>query len=120
MISQIDKVPENVIAFRASGNVELQDFTSTQIPAINEFVKNHENFNYLLFLENDLNNFSLKWWMKSLWMVVRDWTTWNKCAIISNIDTTKISNTESWKELPDQLRIYPLEQSDEAVRWLKS
>ncbi|MCH5597027.1 SpoIIAA family protein [Niabella ginsengisoli] len=118
MIDKIDKVPDNIMAFSASGTIDANDFTNILIPAIKNYMKDHKDLNYMLVLDNDLSNFSVTWWMKSLWVAIRDMTTWNRSVIISNLDKLKNFTNESCKELPGELRVYPKEQIEEAIRWL--
>ena len=118
MIDKIEGPANNIMAFKASENIEATDFTSVLIPAIQDYMKDHKDLNYMLVLDNSLSSFSVTWWMKSLWVAIRDWTNWNRSVIISNLDKLKHFNNDSCKELPGELRIYPKEQMDEAIRWL--
>lgn len=118
MITEIKNISENIVAFKASGTISGEDFATTLIPAIQQHKIARKEFNYMLVLEHDLSNFTLVWWIKSLWMAVRDWSSWKRCAIISDLEGLKNFSNETCKEIPGELRIYPHQQIDEAVRWL--
>ena len=57
MITQLEGVPENVAAFKASGNVDKQDFENTVIPVVNKLVKKYNELNYLMLIDTPLKNF---------------------------------------------------------------
>ncbi|MGE9312482.1 STAS/SEC14 domain-containing protein [Niabella sp. CJ426] len=118
MITEIKNISNNIVAFKAYGTIHGNDFETTLVPAIQQYKRSHKDLNYMLVLEHDLSSFSITWWIKSLWLAVRDWSTWKRCAIISNLEGLKNFTNETCNDIPGELRIYPHEQMDDAIRWL--
>ncbi|MCH5688589.1 STAS/SEC14 domain-containing protein [Niabella sp. W65] len=71
------------------GTINGNDFATTLVPAMQQYKRQHKELNYMLVLEHDLSNFSITWWIKSLWLAIRDWSTWKRCAIISDLQGLK-------------------------------
>ncbi|MCH5720943.1 SpoIIAA family protein [Niabella hibiscisoli] len=119
MITEIKNISDTIVAFKASGTISGHDFETSLVPAIQQYKRQHKELNYMLVLEHDLSSFSINWWIKSLWLAIRDWSSWQRCAIISDLDGLKNFTNETCKDIPGELRIYPHEQIDDAIRWLQ-
>jgi stage II sporulation SpoAA-like protein len=84
MITQLHNVPENMVAFKATGEITEKDFTETVMPAVDTIIKRTGELNYLLVLDTPLSNFTFGAWLKDALMGIRHLTKWHKAAIVSD------------------------------------
>ena len=83
MISIIKSVPDNVVAFRATGNVDKVDYKNVVIPAIDALVRKQGKINFILVLDTAIKNFSMGAFLQDLGVGVKHFTKWHRMAIVS-------------------------------------
>ena len=86
MITILSDVPENVVAFRATGEVDKEDYKSVVIPAIDNHVKQHGKINFMHVLDTAVKNFSIGAFLQDLGVGLKHFTKWHKMAIVSEYD----------------------------------
>ncbi len=86
MITQMEEVPGNIAAFRASGNVDRADFERVVIPVVNDMIKEYGELNYLMLIETPLKNFSGGAWLEDVLLGIKKLTKWNRAAILTDSD----------------------------------
>lgn len=117
MITQIPGLPENMVGFRADGEVTKEDFevVQTKVAAL---VEKQGQLNYLLFLDNSPKDFTLGAWMQDALLGVKNITKWNRAAIVSDIEGV-ITFTDAFsKVMPGEFRGYHKAEYDAAVSWV--
>ena len=120
MITKIETAPDNVAAFRASGEVKKEDYDTIVIPAVDALVKKQGEINFMLILDTSLSNFSLGAFMKDLGVGLKHFTSWHKMAIIS--ESAAINNfTDFFSYIsPGEAKGFTHEQLDEANAWVSN
>jgi hypothetical protein len=83
MITTIGIAPENVAAFRATGEVTKEDYDKVVIPTIDNLVKKKGNIRFMFVLDTSLSNFSAIAILKDLGVGLKHFTKWEKMAIVS-------------------------------------
>ena len=83
MLSIIRNTPDNVVAFRATGEVTKSDYDTILIPAVDALVKKQNKINFMLVLDTALKNFTMSAFLKDLGVGLKHFTKWHKMAIIS-------------------------------------
>ena len=78
--------PNNVVAFRAVGEVTKEDYETVVVPKIKELVDRTDELNFLLELDTDLANFSAGAWWEDLMIGLKNFGKWNRSAIVTNSD----------------------------------
>ena len=117
MIVQIPDVPNNMVAFKADGEVTKEDFEIVK-EEVAQLVDETGKLNYLLFLENSPKDFTLGAWMQDAMLGINNLTHWNRAAIISDSDTViKFTDVFS-KVMPGEFRGFPKADYDKAVNWV--
>ena len=58
-LTVIKEASENVAAFRATGEVNKEDYDNVVIPAVDALVKKQDKINFMLVLDTSLNRFSI-------------------------------------------------------------
>ncbi len=83
MISLIKDMPGNVAAFRATGEVDKNDYNEVVIPVIEAMNKKEDKLNFLFVLDTSLKNFSLGAFMKDLGVGLKHFSKCHRMAIVS-------------------------------------
>jgi len=117
MITQINDVPDNMVAFRAEGEVTKQDFEMVTA-RVKELVDVTNTLNYLLYLDNTPADFTFGAWAQDAFLGIKNITKWNRAAIISDSDTVKKFTDVFSKVIPGEFRGYAKAEYDRAVQWV--
>ena len=66
------------------GEVTKEDFEKLVIPRVKEKVEQFGELNYLLYLDTDLDNFTMGAWLEDLLLGLKNLTNWNRSAIVTD------------------------------------
>lgn len=117
MIVQIKDVPNNMVAFKADGEVTKEDFEVVK-QEVASLVEATGKLNYLLFLDNSPKDFTIGAWMQDALLGISNITKWNRAAIISDSDAV-ITFTDAFsKVMPGEFKGYAKADYDKAVNWV--
>jgi len=117
MIVQIKDVPNNMVAFKADGEVTKEDFEVVK-QEVASLVDATGKLNYLLFLDNSPKDFTIGAWMQDALLGISNITKWNRAAIISDSDAV-ITFTDAFsKVMPGEFKGYAKADYDKAVNWV--
>lgn len=117
MIQQITNVPENIVAFRASGEVKKEDF-DTVFPKVEELVNRTGKLNYLLELENSPADFTAGAWLQDALLGIKNITKWNRAAIVTDIEAVRQFTDAFSKLMPGEFRGFSKDEFYNAVDWV--
>jgi hypothetical protein len=117
MITQITDVPNNMVAFRADGEVTKEDFEVVK-KRVAELVEATDKLNYLLYLDNTPADFTFGAWAQDALLGVKNIANWNRAAIISDSDAVKKFTDLFSKIIPGEFRGYTKAEYDRAVEWV--
>lgn len=117
MIQQIDDVPDNMVAFRSSGEVTKDDFDAV-FPKVEELVNRTGKLNYLLELDNSPADFSVGAWLQDASLGVKNITKWNRAAIVTDSQQVRDFTEAFSKVMPGEFRGFPKREFDHAVDWV--
>ncbi|MBH2024195.1 MAG: STAS/SEC14 domain-containing protein [Flavobacteriales bacterium] len=117
MITIIPDTPENVAAFKASGEITREDFENLVIPHVKTKVNTFNELNYLLLLDTDLDNFTAGAWFQDALLGLQNITKWNRAAIVT--DKKGVQNfTEIFSVLmPGEFRSFDKDNLYNAICW---
>ncbi|NMR34447.1 STAS/SEC14 domain-containing protein [Chryseobacterium aquaticum] len=120
MISIINDAPENVAAFNATGEITREDFENLVIPHVKNKVEQFDELNYLLYLDTDLDNFTMGAWLQDALLGIKNITKWNRAAIVT--DKEGVQNfTDIFSVLmPGEFKSYPKENLYNALYWCQN
>lgn len=120
MITIIPEAPENVAAFNASGEVTKEDFENLVFPVVKEKVDHFHELNYLLYLDTDIDNFTVGAWFEDALLGLKNLANWNRAAIVT--DEKGIQNfTDIFSVLmPGEFKSFPKENLYNALYWCKN
>lgn len=120
MIIPIKPLPDNVIGFTAAEDVTADDFKNTVIPAVEEFMKDHKDLNYLLSLNTSITNFTVGSWLQDALLGLKNMTNWNRAAILTESKGIKIFTDVFSKVMPGEFRVYSHDNEGDAIHWLST
>lgn len=120
MITIIPEAPENVAAFNASGEVTKEDFENLVFPVVKQKVDHFHELNYLLYLDTDIDNFTVGAWFEDALLGLKNLANWNRAAIVT--DQKGIQNfTDIFSVLmPGEFKSFPKENLYNALYWCKN
>lgn len=118
MIEKITTTPENVAAFRATGEVTKEDYTNVVIPQVSQLVEKIGKINFLLLLDTDVSNFTAGAWMHDALLGLKHLTKWNRAAIVSDSEGV-IKFTDAFSlAAPGEFKGFKKHEYDIAVQWV--
>ena len=117
MITHIEHLPDNMVGFIATGEVNETDFTNVVMPKVKEAIERTGKLNYMLVLDTSIKNFSMGAWFKDAVMGIKHITKWNRAAIISDVEGIK-TFTEIFSVLmPGEFKCFEHSQLQQAIDW---
>ncbi len=116
MIQQITDLPENMVGFRASGEVTKDDFDIV-LKRVEEIVEKTGKLNYLLYLETSPANFTIGAWMKDGFLGVQNLTNWNRAAIVSDSEIVKKFTDVFSDIMPGEFKGFEMDDLQRAIDW---
>jgi hypothetical protein len=118
MIQVLD-APENVVAFRALGEVTKDDYQSIMAPAVQKLVERINEINFLFLIDTDLENFTAAAWMQDAMIGLKNLGKWNRAAIVTDSERA-ITFTNGFSYfVPGEFRGYKKESYQEAMNWVQ-
>lgn len=117
MIQQLDNMPDNMIGFRAQGEVTKDDFTNTVIPLVEQQIEKTGKLNYLLLLDTSIKDFSAGAWWQDAMMGIKNLTKWNRAAIVSDSEGIRKFTDFFSILMPGEFKGFHKEDLDKAVLW---
>ncbi|MHA3789115.1 SpoIIAA family protein [Flavobacterium hauense] len=117
MIVQIPDLPNNMVGFRADGEVTRDDFEVVK-HQVASLVEKTGQLNYLLFLDNSPADFTLGAWMQDALLGINHITKWNRAAIISDSEAVINFTAVFSKVMPGEFRGYHKADYQKAVDWV--
>lgn len=117
MITQMHNVPNNMVAFRATGEVTKDDFELVK-EQVAELVDNQDKLNYLLYLDTSIKEFTAGAWLQDALLGIQNITKWNRAAIVTDSEGVQKFTTAFSKVMPGEFKGFDKNHFDEAVNWV--
>jgi hypothetical protein len=118
MISVIKDAPENVAAFRATGEVDTDDYDNVVIPAIDALVKKQDKINFMLVLDTSLADFSVSALIKDLSVGLKHFSKWHRMAIVSESKGINTFTDLFSYVAPGEAKGFTHAEMEEARKWV--
>lgn len=120
MMHKINSLPENMVGFRAVGEITKDDFDQVVIPAVNEIVEKTGQLNFLLVLDTTLENFTAGAWIKDAMLGIKNLTKWHRAAIVSDSEAIKKFTDFFSVLMPGEFKGFDHESMQQAIDWTSS
>ncbi|MCT2561007.1 STAS/SEC14 domain-containing protein [Chryseobacterium herbae] len=120
MITIIPEAPENVAAFNATGEITREDFENLVIPHVKEKVDEFGELNYLLYLDTDLDKFTMGAWLQDALLGLKNLSKWNRAAIVTDKEAVQNFTDIFSVLMPGEFKSFPKENLYNALYWCKN
>jgi len=117
MIGLLQGLPPNVAGFRASGEVTKEDFEKVIFPEVKRHTALNGKLNFVFYVDTPLKNFSIGAWIRDIWLGMKQFASWRKIAIISDVEKIRNFTDNISFLLPGEYKGFPVAQLEDAVRW---
>lgn len=118
MLQIINNLPAHVVGIRASGEVTNQEMETVLLPAINELVNRQGKINYLLVLDTGVQNFTLAAWWDDLKLGLKNFTNWNRIAVVSDQKGVEWFTDLFRFMVPGKSKGFSHDELEEAKTWI--
>ena len=120
MITRIMEVPDNMVAFKATGTVTKADFEAIVLPACSKLAESTGKLNYLMQIDTGLKDFTAGAWFQDLLLGLKQFTNWHRSAIVSDSAAiNKFTDLFSFVA-PGEFKGFTPEELDAAIAWTSS
>ncbi|MDQ1163027.1 STAS/SEC14 domain-containing protein [Chryseobacterium sp. SORGH_AS_0447] len=120
MITIIPEAPENVAAFSATGDVTKEDFQNLVLPHVQRKVDEYNELNYLLYLDTDLDKFTMGAWLQDAILGLKNLTQWNRAAIVTDKEGVQNFTDIFSVVMPGEFKSFPKGNLYNALYWCKN
>jgi len=118
MIQQIES-PQNVVAFKATGEVTKNDYQTILLPAVEKLVNQIDEINFLFLIDTEIESFTAAAWMQDAWVGLKNLSKWNRSAIVTDSEKA-ISFTNAFSYMvPGEFKGFKKEAFNEAMNWVE-
>lgn len=118
MITKLNSTPSNMVGFRATGKVTIEDFENVVIPAVNELVARTNELNYLMVIDTDLKNFTIGAWWQDAFMGLKQIAKWRRAAIVSGLEGIKSFTKIFSFIVPGEFKAFDPSELEIAIHWV--
>ena len=120
MVERIDDMPAGTIGFRASGKLSPEDYRDVLAPGLREAVDSGEV--RMLFVLSDFDELEPRAWLEDaktgFELGFLKHSAWKRSAIVSDADWVKKAFRMFAWMTPGEVKVYELDQEDEARAWV--
>ncbi len=115
MISNLDRLPEGVIGFEASGKIAAEDYRDVVLPALEQAAKAGDVRFVIVMRDFDGMSGGAVW--QDLKLGMEHLRSWKRIAVVTDINwITHATNLFGWMT-PGETRTFPLDQREQAIQW---
>lgn len=116
---QVINAPENVVAFRALGDVTAEDYRTIIAPAVKRLVERIDQINFLFLIDTELENFTATAWLEDAFIGLKNFGKWNRAAIVTDSERA-ISFTNAFSYvMPGEFKGFRKTAFAEALDWVQ-
>ena len=120
MLKKIEHLPENVLGIRASGKVTSRDMEQVLLPELDALANRTGQLNYLLVLENQVQDFTAGAWWKDMIAGLKHFTDWNRIAVVTDQKAVEFFTDLFELAIPGRSKGFRPEQLDDAMHWIQA
>ena len=117
MITAIENIPSNVVAFRATDEVTKENYENVVIPEVEKLIKEKGELNYVMVIDTSLSNFTGGAWLRDALLGIKKIGKWHKGAVVSDSEMAK-TLTDIFDFLtPGDFKFFNRDRLNEALEW---
>lgn len=111
--------PDNVVAFKALGEVTANDYKTIIAPAVKRLVEQINEINFLFLIDTEIENFTASAWLEDAFIGLKNFGKWNRAAIVTDSDHA-ISFTNAFSYVvPGNFKGFKKDSFEQALEWVQ-
>ncbi len=118
MIEILKDVPQNIVAAKATGDVNKDEYKNVLIPALDALSISQDSLNLLMLVDTKASNFSPATWSEDVIVVLKNFTKWNRVAIVTDEDGIRTFADTFGKVIPGEFKGFSVPKFNEAKEWV--
>jgi len=117
MITRLTDVPQNLVAFRATGDVTKTDYENVVFPSVKEHLQKKLVLNYLMIVDTPLKNFTIGAWLNDMRLGIMGFAKWHRVAILTHSPGINKFTDTFGVLVPGKYKGFLIDEYDAAVKW---
>lgn len=117
MITEMEIMPDNVVAFSLRGEVSKQDYDEIVFPAVKRLSDKQGKINMVMVLHTSIKNFKMGAWVDDAILGLKNLSKWNRIALVSDELLVKIGAVAMDKVIPGDYKSFSLKEEAKAIEW---
>ena len=118
MVTEINNLKSGTVGFRMIEEVTKEDYDKVILPVIKKSAERYTTLNLLLVVSTDLSKFTVGAWIKDAVFGLKNLTTFDRVALISDSEVVKGFASVANTILPGNYKYYPLSEEANAKTWI--
>jgi hypothetical protein len=117
MIEPIEEAPAGVVAFRAVGKVEAEDYEQVLAPAVEASISERGELRLVYELGPKFASYSLGAAWEDLKLSVPHLAKWRRCAIVTDHRLMAEAVRALGVLMPGEVKVFPVDALNDAIAW---
>lgn len=118
MVELLTDFPPYVVAYRASGKVDKDEYENVVIRRVNEVANKYDAINFIVKLETGMQNYSAAALVDYVLISFKHIRKWNRMAIVSDQATVRMFYDFLSPLVPGKVVGFKLEDFETAKQWV--
>uniref|UniRef100_F4CCE8 STAS/SEC14 domain-containing protein n=1 Tax=Sphingobacterium sp. (strain 21) TaxID=743722 RepID=F4CCE8_SPHS2 len=120
MLALMDDFPPHVVAYRAQGKVNGEEYKEIVVQRIAEVAKAYPQINFIVLLETGFEDYSLQALLEYIKVSFEHFSKWNRMAIVSDQQWVRKIYDILSPLVHGEIRTYRLEDRQRASEWVSA
>ncbi|MDM8176486.1 MULTISPECIES: STAS/SEC14 domain-containing protein [Olivibacter] len=120
MLALMDNFPPHVVAYRAQGKVNGEEYKEIVVQRIAEVAKAYPQINFIVLLETGFEDYSLQALLEYIKVSFEHFSKWNRMAIVSDQQWVRKIYDILSPLVHGEIRTYRLEDQQIACEWVSA
>lgn len=120
MIEQLADFPDNVAAFRCTGQVTKDDYARVLIPAALAKLRSHDKVRVYYEIAEDFSGFDAGAMWEDFKVGIEHLTRWDKVAVVTDIDWIRTAIRSFAFLMPATTRLFSRAEAAQARAWISA
>jgi len=119
MIEQLENLPEDILGFRATGEITASDYTDVLKPAIDGVLRRGDEVRIVLVFDDWSGMTGAAVW-EDLKMGIERFTKWKRIALVTDIEWMRHATSLFGWMTPGDVKSFACAELDAAVAWAEA
>jgi len=118
MLERIQGLPDNVLGFKATGEVTGGDYESVLIPAVEELLARQKSIRFLYHLGEEFTGFDAKAMWDDAKVGLQHLTAWERVAVVTDVGWLRTAVNAFGFIMPGHVKVFSNGDLEAARKWL--